>query len=643
VLGHNLAKAWFAYLNRFAKTELVRKRELDMTTRRRFLQTLALLPPALSVGSIWSATSSPTADPSRLALVIGNGAYRQAPLINPVNDARGVAGLFGQAGFTVDSQINATRNDMMAAIEHFGEAVRQPEIKLVIFYFSGHGVQLDWRNYLLPVDVMVESSDQIKQRCIDLNEMLGRLGKTKDKTFVIILDACRNDPFGGAYRAEQRGLSQFDAPVGSLLAYSTSPGSVASDGAGLNGLYTENLLREFSVRSTRIEDALKRVRLNVRISSRGTQIPWETTSLENDIFIFNDERKKLSAAEIEAELETELAEWSRIKSSKMVDDWISYLQKFPNGRFGEIAQVRLSRLLAEVEQKAAEQKVLELAQQKAVEQKMLESEQQKATEQKTLEMARQKIDEPKKLKLARTKKGAQKELKTTPTESDPSQPAGAAFAEIDLGSGGSSPQLLQPSPNPYSGGTYPLGRIFSVGDRATFSETDLTPFGKQTKFTRRVTHVDIEADRVEFNDGKVVTDLMGNDLKTANWQADTPRQFAPAELQLGKKWRAAYRRIWKGKFGNIYYDFQIARREKVSVPAGIFDCFKIVGEGWNTTSGNSLEGRLWIVPGLNFSVKEEWESWHNGRKETNLRRELLTLRQKTFKMTRTRQMVQAVL
>jgi len=316
-----------------------------MTTRRRFLQALATLPPALSFPGSWAAES----DPARLALVIGNSAYRQVPLVNPANDARAMAALFGEAGFTVDARLDATRSDMLAAIERFGAAIRRPEIRQVVFYYAGHGVQIEWRNYLLPVDAEVDSAAQVRQRCIDLNQLLGQFGAARDKTYIIILDACRNDPFGSGYRPEQKGLSQFDAPVGSLIAYATSPGNVASDGSGRNGLYTENLVRELSQRGTRLEDALKRVRLNVRLASRGVQIPWETTSLESDIFLFKEGQKKLSEAELEKEIEADIETWTRIKSSHKADDWIAYLRHFPNGRFAEIAQARLARLMAETE------------------------------------------------------------------------------------------------------------------------------------------------------------------------------------------------------------------------------------------------------------------------------------------------------
>lgn len=316
-----------------------------MTTRRRFLQALATLPPALTLPRGWAAES----DPARLALVIGNSAYRHAPLANPGNDASAMATLFGEAGFSVDARLDVTRTDMLAAIERFGAAIRRPEIRQVVFYYAGHGVQLEWRNYLLPVDAEADSAAQVRQHCIDLNQLIGQFGAANDKTYIIILDACRNDPFGAAYRPEQNGLSQFDAPVGSLIAYATSPGNVAADGQGRNGLYTENLVRELSRRETRLEDALKRVRLNVRLASRGAQIPWETTSLESDFFLFQSAHKKLNDAELEKEMEADVDAWTRIKSSRKADDWIGYLRDFPNGRFTEIAQMRLVRLLAETE------------------------------------------------------------------------------------------------------------------------------------------------------------------------------------------------------------------------------------------------------------------------------------------------------
>ena len=542
-----------------------------MTTRRRFLQTLAALPPALALEQGWAAG----ADPSRIALVIGNSAYADAPLENPCTDARAMADLFGQAGFTVDSILDANRSQMLKAIEQFGAAMRRPETRQVFFYYAGHGVQLDWRNYLAPIDAQVETADQLRQNCVDLGLLLRELGTAKDKTFIIILDACRINPFGSAYRPEQKGLAQFDAPVGSLLAYATSPGKGAADdsGIGKNGLYTANLLRELSVRGTRIEDALKRVRLNVRLTSQGEQIPWETTSLESDAFLFNDGRNKLSDSDLEKQIEADLAGWAAIKSSRNADDWVGYLRSFPSGRFAEIAQMRLARLLEEKERAA----------------------------------------------IARAAA-----LATRPVVA----PA-AVEPAIILKSGEPVPRLLQPSVNPYSAGLYPLGRKFTVGDEATFRESDFLTGVEKRIYTHRVTGVNTDADRVEINRGRGVVDLMGNPIKLNDREFDAPRQQTPDVFHVGKKWTAAFIKSMKDAPSNkITIDFHIVSREKVTVPAGTFDAFRIEGRGWSISRGTQIEFRQWLVPRLNFPVKREVVTRsRDGRFIDTERHELVALRQ----------------
>ncbi|MDZ4075151.1 MAG: caspase family protein [Hylemonella sp.] len=533
-----------------------------MTTRRNFIRTLGALPPALTLGTAWASS-----DPSRQALVIGNSSYLDAPLTNPVNDARAVAGLLGQAGFTVASHLDARRTDMMAAIERFTAEVRKSDTKLVMFYFAGHGAQLDWRNYLLPVDAKAESADQLRQSCIDLNYLIGEFGKSKGKTFIIMLDACRNNPFGSSYRPEQKGLSQFDAPVGSLLAYATSPGNVASDGSGQNGLYTENLLRELSVRGTKIEDALKRVRLNVRLASNGAQIPWETTSLENDVFIFDGGKSKLSEAEQEKLIEEDLAEWGRIKSSSKIDDYAGYLRRFPNGRFAEIVQVRLSRLLAEME-------------------------------------------------------------KTRPQAVSAITPPSNGVPTIKLGPGLPVPVFMAPTDNPYSAGRYPLGRSFSVDDTYTVRQSDTLTGVQARMVTVRVTKVDLGADRVELNNGMFVTDLMGNPVKFGQVQYDAPVQNFPAELQIGKKWPSVGRLTVNGTTSDFNFDYKITKRETITVPAGTFDTFVIEAKGWNRTYGTSLSHTLWVVPGLNTAVRREYIARNNRGNYVNTDRfELVELSQ----------------
>lgn len=546
-----------------------------MLTRRDLIRA-ACLAPGLSP---FVPVRSESTDASRIALVIGNSAYSDAPLANPVNDAKAVGGLLSQAGFAVTSQLNSKRLDMLAAIQQFSLNVKKPETKLVVFYYAGHGAQLDWRNYLLPVDAAANSAAELRQSCIDLNLLMAQLASSKDKTFVIVLDACRNNPFGSTYQPEQKGLSQFDAPAGSLLAYATSPGNVASDGIGQNGLYTENLIRELSVRGARIEDALKRVRLNVRLASKGAQIPWETTSLEGDVFIFNEGQKKLSEAEQEKLLEADLNEWARIKTSQNLEDWVSYLRNFPNGRFTEIAQTRMARLLAKVETPV------------------------------------------------------QNQAANLPSP-DTTKPVAASQPAITISAGAAIPNLMQVSTNPYSAGRYPLGRKYSVGDTATVRSSDIftNVEGPTQIFT--VTKVDLDAERVEYNNGETIVDTMGNYLRTVRGgDSDIPQQIHPAELQVGKKWEAGWRQQ-NPKFGpeTVSLKIRIAAFEKVRVPAGEFDAFRLEMDGWSTFNTGPIrrEAKLWLVPGLNFAVKGEFIGRSPRRIVASDRFELASMRQQTI-------------
>jgi Caspase domain len=163
---------------------------------------------------------------------------------------------------------------------------------------------------------------------------------------IIVLDACRDNPFSGI--TSGKGLAPIDAPAGTILAYATAPGNVASDGdaKSTNGLYTGFLLQELKKPQTKIEDVFKRVRLNVRRSSQGAQIPWESTSLEDD-FYFNTGIKpveKKSESEAEKTFAIEKADWDKIKNSADVNDYFAFLQKYPSGNLSEQAQFAVDRL-----------------------------------------------------------------------------------------------------------------------------------------------------------------------------------------------------------------------------------------------------------------------------------------------------------
>lgn len=218
----------------------------------------------------------------RLALVIGNGAYDVSPLRNPVNDARAVASALRQSGFQVTEKHNLTQSAMREAIRAFGDQLRSGGVGL--FYYAGHGMQVKGRNYLLPVKSDVKREDEVEDQAVSADLVLQKLDAAKNRLNIVILDACRNNPFARSFRSNAQGLAQMDAPAGTLVAFATAPGSVAADGHGNNGLYTQHLVANIKQPGLRIEDVFKRVRVAVKRDSNGLQVPWENTSLEGDFF-----------------------------------------------------------------------------------------------------------------------------------------------------------------------------------------------------------------------------------------------------------------------------------------------------------------------------------------------------------------------
>ncbi|MBP6765382.1 MAG: caspase family protein, partial [Rubrivivax sp.] len=241
---------------------------------------LALL--VWAVTPAWSA-SLPTSEP-RHALVVGNAGYATAPLLNATNDASAVAKVLEKAGFTVDLRLNATQKQLQDAVTAFGDRLKGGGAGL--FYFAGHGVQIKGRNFLMPVGSDIKREDEVPYKAVDVQQVLDKMETARNRINVVILDACRDNPFARSSRSGGGGLTQVDAPIGSVVAFATAPGSVASDGKGSNGLYTQHLLANIERPGMPIEEVFKRVRLGVRLDSNGSQVPWESTSLEGDFMFF---------------------------------------------------------------------------------------------------------------------------------------------------------------------------------------------------------------------------------------------------------------------------------------------------------------------------------------------------------------------
>jgi formylglycine-generating enzyme required for sulfatase activity len=218
----------------------------------------------------------------RLALVIGNGAYRTLPLKNPVNDAVDMAGALRKLGFEVVLRTDVGLKPMEKAIKAFGRDLRRGGVGL--FYFAGHGMQVEGRNYLIPADADIESESDVRFESVDAGRVLGKMEDAGNALNIVILDACRDNPFARSFRSGTQGLARMDAPKGSIIAYATAPGSVAADGHGRNGIYTKNLLAHIDSPGLSIETFFKKVRIGVISETQDRQVPWESSSLTGDFF-----------------------------------------------------------------------------------------------------------------------------------------------------------------------------------------------------------------------------------------------------------------------------------------------------------------------------------------------------------------------
>ena len=501
--------------------------------------------PAVQLASDVAILTAP-----RRALVIGNSGYAVGALKNPANDARAIAAELKRQGFEVTLGLDLKREEMLAAIGAYADAIARSKA-VALFYFAGHGLQLSWRNYLVPVDARVENPEDIKARCVDVNAVIEGIGRAANPMNMIILDACRDNPFGREAKSEQKGLSQLDAPPGTLLAYATSPGNIASDGDGANGLYTEHLLREMKVAEAKIEDVFKRVRLGVRRRSQGQQIPWESTSLEQDFWFIppkgllreareeaerirheqqareaserarlEEERRQQQerierARQEEAErlFRTELELWERIAEAKDPALFEDYLRRYPSGNFAELAQLRLDKLLA-----AQGEKKIEVV---------------------------------------------------------------------------SQPQ------NPYSAGAARSDVAFQVGDSYVYAHLDRDTREEQRRTTATV--VEVNENEIVFDRG-LILDRLGNTIQSGGGgRRFTARQDLPLEYAVGKRWTTRFQTVnLKGVASRSYFEFKITGRERVTVPAGTFDCFVIEGEGYAINEDNfsiRLGLKRWMAPG----------------------------------------------
>lgn len=295
----------------------------------------------------------------RVALVIGNSAYKDSPLANPVNDATDIAKALGDAGFKVILKRNANMRDMRQAIREFGTELRRAQVGL--FYFAGHGIQVKGNNYLVPVGADIQNEADAEDLSIDANYVMRTMEESQVKVSIAILDACRNNPFARSFRSASRGLAQMTAATGSLIAFATAPGATAADGAGRNGIYTKYLLESLRQRDTDILRVFQRTRAGVVKETGGKQTPWESTSLVGDFYFSPPAGATATdigvapAVPAVDSVAVEMQFWNSVKDSKSADEIQAYLEQYPSGRFAGLARARLKTLEADARKQVSTQ------------------------------------------------------------------------------------------------------------------------------------------------------------------------------------------------------------------------------------------------------------------------------------------------
>jgi uncharacterized protein YecT (DUF1311 family) len=231
---------------------------------------------------------------SLYALVIGNSAYHQNPLRNPVNDATDMAEVLEKFGFFVELHTNADQRTMDEAVVNFSRKLNSNN-SVGLFYFAGHGVEYRGRNYLIPIKAGIGNELDLKYKALDAGYVLDGMSEAGNGLNMVILDACRNNPYRSMFRSASRGLKRMNPARGTLMLYATQPGAVASDGSGRNGIFTKHLLSAMQADGLEIEQVFKRTALAVDRETGGRQTPWvEGVVLGHFAFNEGGETMKLS-------------------------------------------------------------------------------------------------------------------------------------------------------------------------------------------------------------------------------------------------------------------------------------------------------------------------------------------------------------
>lgn len=624
--------------------------QLPARFQKKVRHTMALL----ALGGLFLSYSTSAEAPLdvRVALVIGNAAYKNVPaLANATNDARSMATVLRKLGFTVVEVVDGSKDQMSQAIARMQGLLKSRQA-VGMLYYAGHGLQLDWHNFMVPIDAKLETASDVPKQTIDIENVMDVLKKSGTRMNIIVLDACRDNPF--AEKASGKGLAQLDAPPGTYLAFATSPGNVAEDGdvdAG-NGLFTQYLLKELQ-KPAKIEDVFKRVRLQVRQKSQGRQIPWDSSSLEDD-FAFNDGKKFTFNPEDlikEAQLAKEKENKLRLEAEKAIqrEKALAEERRLEQQRLAEAQKIQeaAARQKAEAEAKEKERQLALAAEQErrkalAASQALERARAEEAQRLRDLELAKlQAAEEARRNKLsqeaAREQQFAQEKadwdkIKDGTSKEDLyaflnkypsgliSELASAKLERLDKAQ-------IQPQADKDGMVQSFFTRRYREGDRFEFSVKDGFTNAEKGVWVYKVERTDDEGADISasttwrpgwslraFNDGSINTDGSG--------AYDPPYIAMPAGVvQIGKKWfvRSNFRDAKTNRTSWVEIQGKVIAKETVQVPAGRFETFKIQLD-FVYQSGILRTNHLWFDPSIGPAIKfKEEYSLPNGARNITLR------------------------
>lgn len=305
---------------------------------------------ALAMVMVLFAIARAAGAETRIALVIGNGDYWDLPLRNPANDARLMGETLRGLGFEVTTLVDLDQNAMKQAILDFGEKLERDYKNTVgLFYYAGHGVQVNGTNYLIPIDAKIRREADVEVVAVNANWVLGQMEFAGNPLNIVVLDACRNNPYQRSFRNSQTGLARMSAPRGTMIAYATRPGDVSSDGAGDNSPYTEALAQTIRRPGLSLSDVFIEVRNDVMDQTDGKQVPWEEGGLTGRFYFKPGPPQPAPPAAAAAPPSTpqpspEVVFWQSVVDSEDPAAFEAYLAQFPDGLYAGLARMKIAAL-----------------------------------------------------------------------------------------------------------------------------------------------------------------------------------------------------------------------------------------------------------------------------------------------------------